>query len=226
MDVNGDGLVDLVLYNPNDNGGNPRVRFGDGQGVFACVDGKQPEPCATGSPVDPGAMLIDVPDTQKPWPFVQDTYFHDVTGDGLADIVQLELGDGSGRVKLWINQNGRTFRCATPDNGCVIGRIFDDLHGTFTIQPARVTFADMNGNGVDDIVVLSGAGAMYFQVIQNTFPGAFAQARAPRPGLLTQLNNGRGATREVEYQTIQELDLAAVSRRHRGNSTVLRLCQW
>jgi RHS repeat-associated protein len=208
-DINGDGLVDLVLANPDDNGGNPRVRFGDGRGVFACVDSKQLQPCATGSPVDPAAMLIDVPDAQKPWPFVPDTYFHDVTGDGLADIVQLELGDGTGRVKLWINQNGRTFRCAAPENGCVVGRIFDDLHGTFTIQPARVTFADMNGNGVDDIVVLSGAGAMYLQVLVNSSVGSFAQARAPRPGLLIRLDNGRGATREIEYQTIQELDLAS-----------------
>jgi len=208
-DVNGDGLTDLVLTNPGDNGGIPRVRFGDGRGIFACIDAKQPEPCGTGGPVDTGAMLIDVPDAQKPWPLVPDTYFHDVTGDGLADIVQLELGDGTGRIKLWINQDGRTFRCAAPDNGCVIGRIFDDLHGTFMIQPAHVTFADMNGNGIDDIVVVSGAGVMYFQVVQNTFVGAFAQARAPRPGLLITLDNGRGATREIEYQTVQELDLAA-----------------
>jgi hypothetical protein len=41
--VKGDGLLDLVIYNPNDDGGGftggvPRVRPCDGRGGFRCVD--------------------------------------------------------------------------------------------------------------------------------------------------------------------------------------------
>jgi RHS repeat-associated protein len=211
-DVNGDGLVDLVVYNPSDDQGTPRVRPGDGRGRFECAPNKEAPGglgCSLKSIVDPGAYLIDVPDPEKPWPFNENTYFHDVTGDGLADIIRLELTDGTGRVRLWVNQDGHTFRCANPPD-CVVGYAVDDQNGTLVIQPARVLFADMRGHGIDDIVVLSQSG-----VISIPLYAGYAASRwgltsgSPRPGLLTRIHNGFGATTGIVYQTIQQLDVDA-----------------
>ena len=102
-DVNGDGLVDLVTQNPGDGGGIPRVRPGDGRGRFACDPARDSAPCFTPVPGAPAwvsdTFAIDVPDAVKPWAFTQDTYIHDVTGDGLADIVRYEPGHGSTRSR-------------------------------------------------------------------------------------------------------------------------------
>ena len=45
VDINGDGLVDLVTQNPNDSGGIPQVRPGDGHGHFLCENSQQPWVC-------------------------------------------------------------------------------------------------------------------------------------------------------------------------------------
>jgi len=195
-DINGDGLTDLITYNYNhlepgasladlrtyvlnykegDGDGIPRVRPGDGRGRFACDQSHEPATCFTPEPGTPAwvsdTFAIDVPDAQKPWPFNEDTYFHDVTGDGLADIIKYEPGNGTtpSIVRLWINQDGHTFRCATPTNfnPCQVNAIFDDLHGSFTIDPHRVTFADMDANGVDDMVVLGNSGVWASSVFNS-----------------------------------------------------------
>jgi RHS repeat-associated protein len=216
VDVNGDGLTDLVTYNPGDGGGIPRVRPGDGRGRFACDPAREPASCFTPVPGAPvwvsDVFAIDVPDAKKPWPFTDDTYIHDVTGDGLADIIQYEPGHDSTQsiVRLWINQDGHTFRCATPTNvnPCQVNSFFDDLHATFTIDPHRVTFADMDGNGVDDMVVLGRSGAWASSVFNS--PSAVTP-RAPRPGQLIRIENGLGLTSLIDYRTVQELDVEAAS---------------
>jgi RHS repeat-associated protein len=205
VDVNGDGIVDLVSYNPGDDGGIPRVRPGNGRGDFACYPEKQPWPC-----LPPGGDLtagyaIEVPDPKKPWPFTEETLFHDVNGDGLADIVKYDMSTGF--VSVWFNQDGHTFACATPS--CTAGLIWDVLHGTPDVGEHHVAFADMDGDGIDDLVVIAGSGVFVASLVHGSDPFTYFEARASRPGLLTKIHNGTGATIKVSYQTVQELDITA-----------------
>jgi RHS repeat-associated protein len=195
VDVNGDGLVDLVMTNPADDGGAPRVLPGDGKGHFGCDNSKQVWTCSAD-----GSYSLVNGSASTPWPFDNETYIHDLTGDGLPDIIKWD--PVSGKVRLWVNQDGHTFACAgidTPDS-CDAGYVFDDKNATFDVGPHRVTFADMNGDGVDDFVVIGHQGVFFLRM--TAFTGR-------RPGLLTAVDNGLGARTEIEYATIQQLDLAA-----------------
>lgn len=112
-------------------------------------------------------------------------------------------------VRVWVNQNGRNFGCASalPGTPCRVGWIYDDVHATFDIGHHRLAFADMDADGVDDVVVIARAGIFVGSVMQKSTAGA--AAHAPRPGLLTRIHTHSGATTEVQYKTIQELDLEA-----------------
>lgn len=209
VDINGDGLVDLIKYNPADEFP-PRVRPGDGKGHFSCDGSKQPWLCLPPDE-DEGATptyeieitgpgnLFNIYDT--------DIYFHDVTGDGLADIVKYDMPTGN--VYLWVNQDGHTFACvATGPKACVAGIVLDQRTGTFNIGEHRTTFADMNADGTDDIVILANRGA-YVGTFMTTPPSGSGLGGASEPGLLVRIHNGFGATTHIRYRTIQELDLAA-----------------
>ena len=214
VDINGDGLVDLVTYNPIDGGGVPRVRPGNGYGEFTCIDSQQPWPCQE-LPTEVARIYeINVLGSRMPWPFNAETFFHDVTADGLADIVQYDMA--SGEVRLWVNQNGHTFACTT--GSCIAGKVLNahaETHGltgsaAWNIGDHRTTFADMNADGIDDIVILAKVGA-YIGTFMKKYIGVygFERGAAPKPGLLTRIHNGYGATTDIRYSTVQELDRAA-----------------
>ena len=218
VDINGDGLVDLVTLNPKDGGGIPRVRPGNGYGEFMCIGSLQPWPCKE-LPTEAAAIYeIEMLGAQALWPsnsehqheLEKDTFFHDVTADGLADIVQYDRY--TGKVRLWVNQDGHTFACVT--GSCVVGVVLDERTATPIIGSNfgdhRTTFADMNADGTDDIVILTNRGA-YIGLFGQTPPifPSLDKGGAPRPGLLTRIHNGYGATTDIQYQTIQQLDLAA-----------------
>jgi hypothetical protein len=214
VDVNGDGLVDLVTYNPwyPWYGGIPQVRPGDGRGEFACIDVVQPWPCQE-RPNEPSRVYgIDVLGPIKPWPFNDETFFHDVTGDGLADIVRYDIETGD--VRVWVNQDGHTFACAIAS--CVAGKVLNahaealglSAAAAWNIGEHRTTFADMNGDGTDDIVILAKTG-IYVGTFMQKYVLDLSRGYAPRPGLLIRIHNGYGATTDIQYQSIQALDLAA-----------------
>lgn len=207
VDMNGDGLADLVTHNPGDSSGIPRVRPGDGHGEFACIDSQQPWSCQELPSEVSRIYEIDVQGSYKPWPFNEDTFFHDVTGDGLADIVKYDMSSGS--VRLWVNQDGHTFACVagSPTKPCFAGVVLKN-GGNPNIGDHRTTFADMNADGTDDIVILANEGA-YVGTFMTTPPLGSALGGASKPGLLVRIHNGFGATTHIRYRTIQELDLAA-----------------
>src|SRR5262249_5395985 len=115
-------------------------------GEFACIDSLQPWPCQEPSTEVSRLYGIDVVGPRLPFPFTEDTFFHDVTGDGLADIVQYDMP--SGEVRLWVNQDGHTFACATAS--CVAGKVLsaraasNGLSGAaaWDIGEHRICFAD------------------------------------------------------------------------------------
>lgn len=239
-DINGDGIPDLLVSDLLSFASNTEahVRLGDGRGGFGC-DPVEDVACTVpgnGSWVGPAYRLY-FPDAEKPWPLQLDSPYHfasgnpsshrvhflqDVTGDGLSDLVAFspseDLGGGAtqpGRIQLWINVDGRTFRCATSTD-CVVGTVSDlDAPGYVTglatpVDAAhRIVITDFDGNGVQDFVLIGQRGIWTFPFLSTS--SSSLAARAPRPGLLTRIDNGVGARTEVTYETIQELDRAAAA---------------
>jgi hypothetical protein len=222
-DITGDGIVDLITANDWTDAGIPHVRPGDGRGGFGC-DAAADITChvaGNGSWLG-NAFRLSSPDRVKPWPIHGDHpfvlgstthFFHDVTGDGLADLIaytppSAETGpDSVGRIQLWVNVDGRQFRCAQPSD-CVVGTITgDDQPGRRGGPVHRVVFTDLDANGTEDFVLFgfNGVWSFSFLAVEPVPP---AGPRSPRPGLLTRINNGIGAETEIVYQTIQELEAA------------------
>lgn len=107
----------------------------------------------------------------------------DLNGDGLADLVVV-VGD---QIKYAINRNGAKFDdvvTLTNASGVVSGSIPSAGSGTI------VAFADMNGNGSDDIVWMAPSGNIKFLEL---FP--------VRPNLLSRIENGIGMVQTVKYGT-------------------------
>ena len=219
-DVNGDGLPDLVTSNRTESGATLRVRSGDGTGRFSCAFG-DPWNCILeyNDVQDPSKSTsyyeVTVTSANKPWfgDAAGNTdrffYLHDVTGDGLADMVAM---GANSTIEVWVNLDGQSFACLGPGGSCTVGSIYDDVHGALvntTSGQARLSFADMNADGVDDIVVLAKQGIFYGSYYTTGSIGNLASGS--RPGQLTRIHNGVGATTEVQYRTIQDLDLAATS---------------
>lgn len=212
QDINGDGFVDLITVNPRDDQGAPRVRPGDGTGYFGCIGNAQPQWACKEPPNEPVPVYnLTFTGAINPWVIVpsmldvgfpQDTVFHDLTGDGLADVVQYDKPTGD--VRLWVNQDGHNFACVTVN--CSVGKVYTFDTKTTNIGEHRMTFADMDANGVDDLVILA-HNAIYVGTSmvrrRSLSPG---EAGAPRPGLLTRIHNGIGATTDIQYETSAELD--------------------
>jgi RHS repeat-associated protein len=213
-DVNGDGLVDWVTLNtqpPNTttttiNGTSvtgPGLLYwiGHGDGTFgSCVSGKND---CTGSARFAGAgaptAMLSVPpiletsnDYPPPTPTPGNTTFlmHDVTGDGFPDLLLMTTTG----MTLYINKYGSGFDGGNPVAAGAGGGAVPVWNGT-----GQVFFGDMNGSGVDDIIVIQGTSVYYVDVESGL-----------RPGLLTSITNGYGATTTLTYATTHDLQLAAV----------------
>ena len=111
-----------------------------------------------------------------------------------------------------MNQDGHTFACvtgSTEPKSCAASLVLDERTGTFNIGDHRMTFADMNADGTDDIVILANRGAYIGITAMNSPVGRGTErGEAPKPGLLIRIHNGYGATTDIQYRTIQQLDLA------------------
>jgi len=210
-DFNGDGLPDIAIFDAGSIGvpGKVTVRFGDGRGDFVCDPNAPPSTWATNS------CPIYVPGfdwtSHGAAPFNKQLHFADVTGDGLADMV--EVRPETGAVRVWVNRPQLSFMCANPAGDCVVGNLVksDGTPAWLPNTQARVAFGDMNGDGVDDVVVL-GLGEFWTIPVHLSPSNTYVEGgRAPRGGLLKRVHDGRGATTDITYKTIQELDLAARS---------------
>jgi hypothetical protein len=207
-DMNGDGVADLayvtpssVQYWPGDGAGNFTTCRGD---VCACTDN------ATGH--DQDAVTIPAPLGSNA--LASSVFLHDVNGDGLADLVSATVSG----LSVWLNIDGFSF---APTPTTVPSGEIDALKWPTNLQDlaatVRVSFADMNGDGVDDFVVTV-ADRVYQTVIRGHFghqagPAlAFADdSSAPRAGILIAIDNGLGAVTRVAYESTADLAKIAMS---------------
>lgn len=222
-DINGDGIEDIITSTTANNAAD--VRLGDGRGGFGCnISDASCVIVGNGTWLEK-AYRISITDATTPWPLQQDGpwgfgggtgrvhLFQDVTGDGLADLIAYTprssaTGQNStGRIQLWINTDGRTFKCANNAAACVVGTVNGaDQPGPLASPLHRIAIVDLDGNGTQDFLLVGYHAAWTFSFLT---PSTGVGAAGPSPGLLTTIDNGVGATTEITYKTLLQLDREA-----------------
>jgi hypothetical protein len=177
---------------------------GDGRGNFAACRGTGCT-CSENGQITPGASMIlpteTIPTEAKGW------RIGDLSGDGYADLVAI----GDDGIRVYLNTDG--FLLGEP--------IFFDGPTLFPgkwqlvqddIEALKISFADMNGNGIADLVLQLGSRVLTLDLFRRAQPlGIAAAAYAPRPGLLISIDNGLGAKTEIAYETTAELARSAIA---------------
>jgi YD repeat-containing protein len=155
-----------------------------------------------GLPILPQDVNVDgeIPKTSGlGWGWSPQFFFHDVTGDGRADLIYVldtpDFGNHSLNIDVWVNL-GRS-----PDGVHFRKKNFAFIHqqGEVSVYP-KVYFGDWNGSGVDDLLLCGDNDclALDFQF------GA-------KPGLLKRVNYSSGATTDYEYTSLATLESTARS---------------
>jgi len=137
-DFNSDGVADLAVTNEGDN--TVSVFLGDGMGNFSAARGMPPTVGA-----EPFAVAVA-----------------DFNGDGIADLVVTNYGDGT--VSVLLGNGDGTFSAA-PGMPPAVG-----------VQPYGVAVADFNGDGFADLAVANG-GSNTVSVLLGNGNGTFQAQR-------------------------------------------------
>lgn len=182
-DMDGDGVVDEVLYEAQL--GRVSYASGYGDGRFGC-------------PVDRACFSAAIPDQSGGKPLTSDrVHFEDVTADGFADVV-LEADTG---IVVLVNIGGERLerRATLPDVRRMAGN-----------APGKLLFADLNGTGSTDVVIITGGGTLFaYELAAAGYTSSTSQSVGL--GLLREVANGVGARTQVEYDTLTNRMLAARS---------------
>jgi RHS repeat-associated protein len=111
----------------------------------------------------------------------------DITGNGLSDLVVREAGFRE--LWYWINLGNGTFDQR---------RIVNNLPSNFSAETADVRWADINGNGTDDLVYADSS-LPNGQKLRAIDIGVLINGNAC-PFLMETLTNGIGMRTEIEYR--------------------------
>jgi RHS repeat-associated protein len=199
-DMNGDTLGDLVLVGPEG------IKYwpGDGRGNFSacrgagCVCG-QTGMSAPGVPMI--APILSAVTREKGWRLA------DLNGDGYADLIAL----GDDGVRIYLNIEGFAFDTPVFVSGASLFQA-DWPAAVADPDALRIFFADMNGNGLTDMVFQLGNRVQTFDLQRRAEPiGNAPPAYASRSGLLIGIDNGLGARTEIAYETTADLARSAIA---------------
>jgi hypothetical protein len=204
-DMNGDSLPDYVTLKDPRLGVSPLVYI-PRNASFEATNGR-PFGCdatasgcaaATASPAfNPytGDALKEVPlDSVPPYASGQTDKLlvHDVTGDGLADILSLHDSNDRVDVTLFVNIDGASF--SLPHTHTV-------YKGNDPVSASRPLLADMDGNGADDLVLFGNNAAVAIDFQSNA-----------RAGLLVKINHATGATTTFTYERLIDQEKRSLDR--------------
>ena len=115
--------------------------------------------------------------------------FDDINGDGLADFVKVRFN----AIDIYLNVDGM---------GWTQRHVISNAPPSSSIAN-RVRLADVNGSGTPDILWGDGYDYKFIDL-----------AGGARPWVLTKVNNGLGATTEIEYTSSVEQMLSAAASGH------------
>jgi RHS repeat-associated protein len=214
VDMNGDGLDDLAFITLERKRSNRLflgVSYwpGDGRGNFtACTDDACA--CTSSGRETPSVQFTAFEITTDARP--DEVALSDVNGDGLADLV-FATPEG---VNIYWNADGRYWGSLTePTLSLPAAQVSANWQANW---PPTIQFADMNGNGLTDVVFIVGD-EIDFLDIQNFsqlsgYGPSTPPAWAPRPGLLIGIDNGLGASTDVQYISTTDLARTKGTPRH------------
>lgn len=206
-DMDGDGVPDLVvLAKRASNQIQTYVMPGRGDGRYG-VDG------ASVSCRNDEGLPATSPATPLTDPISSDALnesivrMGDVDGDGLDDVVVFDTQGLHVCVRTGLSLENAAFSCATTN-----------VAGFLPSAPgdADVQFADLDGTGVQRIVVRGASGNpasptyQYTAVTVKPYSQALGTTTpAPRPGLLHTVSTAAGASTQLSYATVASLGLTA-----------------
>ncbi len=209
-DINGDGIPDIVeLYSDH-----LLVWYGHGDGVFGvCADGTTECSCdqSTGSVSFSTTTSGGWETAWSPLGIDADlnlnAQFHDVDGDGFDDAI---VPSADGFDVYFITTRTGAVASLHVNAAAGFGWQTVNVGGAMWQEPpvppndSMYLFADMDGSGVDDVLIENSSGQMGYV---NVLGG-------PRPGLLTGIQVSSGLQTSITYD-----DLAALSRETANSSS-------
>ena len=146
-------------------------------------------------------------------------FLADLNADGFADVIvarQKEhfeappypgkfVSDNEIAFGIYINDAGFGFHryCADDPTGATCSdatdpRVVETNQPGLGLGNVKITFADTRARGVNDIVIVAET---------SVYTLGFGSMDQAKPGLLTKIKNGLGATTELSYQTYQQHSL-------------------
>jgi hypothetical protein len=138
------------------------------------------------------SRTIAIPEGPLDDAHVRQARLQDVTGDGLADLVIERVGPG--RLEYWVNLGNYTLSPRRVITGMPT-----------SLGPEPVTrWADMNGNGTTDLVYADSAADPRTLTVDL----GIVMGCAPRPNLLTRIENGIGRVTHIAYASSADYALA------------------
>ena len=192
-DMDGDGLADIVAI------GRSQIHYwpSTGRGDFTACTGPS---CGCTTPTATALVNTFLPHDLGPDPAPTRIRLADVNGDGFADLISWD------KTGLRVSFNVDGFRFEPPI--FIQGTWFSSTWAKDVDDKAvEISFADMNRNGITDIVVAAHnqISALDLHRIVNIARAFAPDAWAPRPGLLIGIDNGLGLSHSIAYETTSEL---------------------
>lgn len=171
-DLNGDGLVDIVLSERRGSTNGSETWLGTGRGFVPAPNFRIPLDAMADREGDPAFRLVDV------------------NGDGLADIIAARMGSNNTPVRrLWLN-TGNAFSAA-PNEALQAIPAFIDKDG----RDQGVRLFDLNADGLPDVLQSYAAGPS-----NEIAPASIMLNGGGRADMLARISNGFGLTTVISYQ--------------------------
>jgi RHS repeat-associated protein len=192
-DMNGDSLDDLAVV------GRTQVQYwpSDGRGNFTACRGAG---CTCTTPTSSAVSNRMLPHDLGGDADGKNVLLADLNGDGYADLVNWDRS----QLRVAYNDDGWFFHDPIVIDSIWLGA---DWPQAFDEDAVGVTVADMNGNGINDLVITTRdrMSSLDLHRIVSTIATFAPDAYASRPDLLIEIDNGYHARTQIAYESTADI---------------------